>query len=118
MTSCFRNAYRFFHKNAGYIVGEKALCAFRMARAEANASSAGVYYEWTLDDHADASWYEGDPADLGPAEVCTLFSADGEHLASCGGIFGADRQYHRVMEAELALEAGYAEPLAPLALAA
>lgn len=107
------NAYLFFKRHAGYCVGRRSAGALKLARAEQMAREAGVEIVWESDDYADFSfvktWPEGEQKKFWStehfAESCMLRSSDGEALASCGGIIDADRNYRRVMEAELALEA-------------
>ena len=117
-THSFRSAWRFFQRNAGGIVGESALTAMALARAEQTAANLGMRFVWETDHDAEASWldqpgfedakaeYErGDmPCEWARAE---LDDEDGSTtiLASLGGIFGADSNYRRIVEAELALEA-------------
>lgn len=51
--------YRFFKENAGYVVGERAKCAYSLARAEELAESAGLTVNWEWDDYdTDLSWCE------------------------------------------------------------
>jgi hypothetical protein len=103
----------FFRKNAGYATrsGEskakaKTRGAQALARAEAEAAARG----WTVDWEEDPEEWQG--CDERPFEVLTavLRDADGNVLASLGGIGMSgnriqDRAYARVMEAELASEA-------------
>ena len=100
-----RRAFQFFHANAGYIVGRAAECALSLARAEQEASSRGWDYEWKYDELGLQEWYcEGGYV---PEEVlgCILRDEKGNVLASLWGIGDPDRNYRRVVEAELACEA-------------
>lgn len=106
-------AVAFFRKHAGYAVrpGEsktraKTRGAQALARAEAEAEARG----WTVDWEHDPEEWQGDVER--PFEVLTavLRDADGQVLASLGGIGmtgnrKTDRDYGRVIEAELADEA-------------
>jgi hypothetical protein len=110
-----RSDFRFFHANMGGIVGQRAIGAASLARAEAYAEAMGWTCEWQWD---DCSAYDH-CADWGceccknehttqidhQHEVCLLRNADGEVLAVLGGIIDADRDYRRLIEAELASEA-------------
>jgi len=122
-----RQAYQFFKDNAGGIVGESALGAARLARAEealataVNAGVARVLWEW--DDNIDDSWMaereRKQPHEwtrcaivrdvtytrLGAGILNGTTYQHTECLASLHGIVDADRNYMRVIEAELALEA-------------
>lgn len=116
-------AYQFFFKHAGYVVGRRAEGALDMACAERAARDAGIVFVWAPDDDADASFVETwDPkqqkewhASEHYAEWCRVVRPCPEHgadcrhaetLASLSGIWDADATYRRVVEAELALEAG------------
>ena len=108
-----RKAWKFFHRNAGWIVGEQAISAAHLARAEQWALEVGVVYEWVDDDTP----CDGDcdcPNPRPSYEGCILYrdtkcqscgNGEREHLASLWGICGATPEYRRVVEAELALEA-------------
>lgn len=113
-----RRAYQFFKANAGGIVGESALGAAMLARAEealvaaVDAGAVRVLWEWEED--IDDSWMsEREPWEQ-PHEwtrcaivrdiVCDRGHKHVEYLASLGGIVDADASYRRVIEAELAAE--------------
>lgn len=106
--------YKFFKENGGGIVGEQAKSALLLARAE----------EWLHShDELDVIWQYDDDADGGPSdwgwsakdvekwdktehEVEWCHITDGNDvLASLSGIWDATREYRRVVEAELALDA-------------
>lgn len=110
MTNSLRRAYRFFFENAGYIVGQRAVCALQLARAEEYASDNDWEAECVDDDCPDLSWMSDDEREL-PHEVlgCVLKDADGNVLASLWGITDPDVGYMRVVRAELASEALYNE---------
>lgn len=99
-------AYRFFVENAGYIVGQRALCALQLARAEHHANECDWQAEWVGDDCPDLSWMtDAERAQEHEVLGCILRDADGNVLASLWGITDPDSSYMRVVEAELALEA-------------
>ena len=123
--------YRFFKENAGYVVGERAKCAYSLARAEELAESAGLTVNWEWDDYdTDLSWceckgnnatcircgarkYSGrdctslDGHDYHDHEALYAYvKAGGVTLAGLGGIVDAiGTPYQRVVEAELLAEA-------------
>ncbi len=97
-------AYRFFRENAGNIVGESAVCAMRLARAERAAQERGWTFDWQWDDEP----YElGDGESDTPTEVlgCVLRDESGRVLGSLWGIGDPSPAYVRVVQAELASEA-------------
>jgi hypothetical protein len=105
--------WKFFHDNAGCIVGQKAICAASLARAEEYAQAQGWTFEWEgdyVDDGPrDWGWSTADVARWERSEheqqVCILRNAAGLVLGSLCGIWDASREYMRVVEAELASEA-------------
>jgi hypothetical protein len=105
--------FQFFRDNAGYIVGERALGALRLAQAEQYAQVNGWEFEWTNDFDGcigcDCN-SESCPCSTGEFHevyVAVLRDEDGHVLASLGGICQpeSDPAYRRVVNAELALEA-------------
>lgn len=91
-------AYRFFREHAGWLVGFSAVGAVALARAEQAARERGwaCYWEW---DEA--------PADPEFPVGCVLRDDHGRVLGSLWGIEdNAPPWYRRVIEAELALDAG------------
>lgn len=108
-------AVRFFRDNAGYIVGERLKGAAALARAEQYARTLGwevawepedIPYEDCLGDHA--YWCADERRGKKHAHevyYAVLRDASGEVRASLGGIIDPDRNFARVIEAELALEA-------------
>ncbi len=103
-TTIDRNAYQFFRANAGSCVGYNAVGAASLARAEAAAQRMGWQYRW----EADELPYEmGDAETIMPSEVlgCVLTDERGEVLESLWGIGDPDRNYMRLVQAELASEA-------------
>ena len=118
-------AFRFHFKHGGYALGQQAQGALEAARAELEMKRRGVVFSWLPDDMADWSWLEGKDEKgrylfrkayrEGPHEVemcdamipCEDHGTDCPHavtLASMSGIFDADANYRRVVEAELALD--------------
>ena len=105
-------AYRFFVKHSGYVVGRRAIGAMNLARAEAYAKAAGYTVTWEPDFDADLGDHEAwcSAAKQGKcpgheAQMAILCDASGKVRETLGGIIEADRDYHRVVEAEMALEA-------------
>lgn len=105
----FVEAYRFFRKHAGYIVGHRAECAFALATAEQRARAIGLTVVWDLDPEPYQSGGDHDPR---PPIVACAHIPDVEPqryaaLAALGGIGLTSWQdnYVRVAEAELAAEA-------------
>lgn len=95
--------YRFFYENAGYIVGERALCAYRLAKAEARAEKEGLAVEW----EDDIESWQGDCEPPAIHACAFVRLSERDYLASLGGI-GLNSwrdDYVRVVEAELLSEA-------------
>ncbi len=104
-----QQAYLFFLRNAGYSYDPKtetkqagrSRCARQLAKAERDAAALGFTFEWQEDDIFASHGHDEHP---NTCEVC--FCLDGDKvLASLGCIDDATREYRRVIEAELALEA-------------
>jgi len=110
---------KFFYKHAGYSFDTnteskrqgKERCARRLARAERYAKRQDWHYEWTEDidgcigcdcGSADCACSTGTAHEV---LVCVLRDSDDHVLGSLGSICEATREYGRVIEAELALEA-------------
>lgn len=109
----------FFYQNAGYSYDPKKetaeqgriRCAEELAKAEAEASERGWSFEWPWDESgcsgcdcgsADCPYSSGSEHEtLG----CVLKDENGKTLESLWGICSPTRNYGRVVEAELALEA-------------
>lgn len=98
-----RRAVNFFREHAGYVVGRKMAGALDLARAERWAASEGVIFEWSADDDADLSWMTEKERDEPHEVLCCMASLDGARASLCG-IVDPDRNYQRVIEAELASE--------------
>ena len=96
--------------NAGYVVGQRALGAAALARAEDRASYEGVRFEWETDWDTDLGdheyWCSDAQRGIDHAHECYTVRArvDDEVLASIGGVIEPSTAYARVIEAELALE--------------
>jgi hypothetical protein len=133
MTPELIEAYRFHKEHAGYSTPPgRAACALEYARAEIAARNLGWHTLWaddewgpdSLGDHAywcatqrrvDAGYdtdgertfvYSGRYECDHEITYATLYGPhDPLPLASLGGIIDADRDYRRVVGAELALEA-------------
>lgn len=100
----------FFKKHAGGRVGHASEGALELARAEQYANDHGWKVVWATDDDADWSWldqpgFEKERAKEHDVLKAYLHDKDTNVLASLGGIFDPDKNYMRVIEAELALEA-------------
>lgn len=109
------DAQRFFYEHAGWGYHPdretpeqgRVRGARRLAEAEAWAKREGLSWRWEEDEDAVDS--EGEWADW-PCYWAALRDADGEILASLGGVMFADKgdetsdPYARVVTAELALE--------------
>ncbi len=105
-------AFRFFRDAAGGIVGERAIGAMALAKAERTFNRRDdVRTVWAPEECPDLSWMS-DEERARPHEVvtCRLERRCGscgawECIASLGGIVDPDADFVRVIEAELALEA-------------
>jgi hypothetical protein len=104
------DAVAFFWEHAGYCVGRRVAGACSLARAEETAADEGWAFGW-FDDEPAEDWDDDARAyRLHPAESCYVRGDTGEPdagriLGSLHGIIGADANYRRVIEAELAAEA-------------
>lgn len=118
--------YQFFKAQAGYSYDPKTETAIEgqrktaraLAQAEARAKRLNYSYEWSIDEFSSSADWIDDNEDGGrngnPWQVwaCVLRNEAGVILQSlCGIDFGRDGEpwgqpYKRVVEAELALEAG------------
>ena len=106
-----RKAFRFFFDHAGYVVGERALCAAILARAESEVANSPDYrFRWEADQDADMSFMTDREREQDHfAEGCILERRCGEcgeweHMESLWGIIDADPAYRRVVQAELAAQ--------------
>ncbi len=106
-----RKAWKFFLQHAGYATPPgPAQCALDLARAEAWAKAEGLVFVWENDPHADDSWMDdAQRQQEHTAEGCTVYRLCGEcgeisgtPLNGLYGIFDANSNYRRVVEAELA----------------
>lgn len=118
-TTAHAAAVKFFYKHAGssYMPGKetpaqgKRRGAKRLAHAEAAAKRRGWEVEWDHEQSPDLSWADEEQReDIEEVLDAVLKDEHGHVLASLGNItFGRDsmanRNYRRVVEAELALEA-------------
>jgi hypothetical protein len=111
-------AEQFFYDNGGYSYDAKVeteeqghiRSAIAMASAEEWAMDNGYFFDWINDDNGcsgcgcesdDCSCSSGEPHEtLG----CIMRSDENDHAQSLWGICGADANYRRVVEAELAME--------------
>lgn len=113
-TKQLREAFRFHLQHAGYIVGQRAACALRLAKAEQTARDLNLVVRWEEEDD-----FEPDVDDDGwtlrkvragelewlRAYVPDPMGIERYALASLGGIscYPGD-PYRRVVEAELLSE--------------
>jgi hypothetical protein len=120
--------YRFMHEYAGYGYRPsietpeqgRVRVALELARAEYAASKRGAFVQWATDSYPDTSWMDDETrAEFDAGETvmmdAVLYDEQGAPRASLSGIhlctpWMAD-PYRRVVEAELALEAGICHPL-------
>ena len=107
-----RKAFRFFFGNAGYVVGERALCAAALTRAEERYErDPNVRFRWEPDEGADLSWMEPEEASkVNEVFGCTMETRCGscgqwQHAESLWGVVDPDKAYMRVVQAELAAQA-------------
>jgi hypothetical protein len=120
VTGVLLAAYRVMHAESGYVVGERAASALRLARAslalEEAIDDGTARVRWESEEDGDLSW--ADKATLARLEsgyyshdVCLLETCC-EHgrwsvVASLGGIVhDGSPGYMQTVEAELAMEAG------------
>jgi hypothetical protein len=99
-----RNDWKFFLDHAGYCTPPgRVVCAKEYAECERLASDLGYTFEWEWD---DLPWDPGDMAGPPPKEVlgCVMKDPKGREVESLWGIGDPDRNYRRVVEAELASE--------------
>lgn len=125
--NALKEATEFFYKHAGYSCDlsietckqARRRGAMVLAKAERDAASLGITFDWEQDRDPDVSWMGAEQNRQyrdGVAEmlVCTARDRNGKVVASLGGVHvltGTDKEradaraYMRVVEAELALEA-------------
>ena len=109
----FVERYKAFHGKTGGIVGQAAVSAHELAKAESWAQSHGIEFDWTQDDITNRDFTdEGEEYYLWRV---LARNDDGNVVGSLGGVdFGEGkdpwsnkdtRAYKRQVEAEIALEA-------------
>jgi hypothetical protein len=107
-----RAAWRFFHRMNGAVVGQSAVVAAELARAEAwlraECDADRVRIMWDHDEDPDLSWLEPGET-VSEVLVCAILrlcpdTGDWHCVASLCGITDPDRDYGRLVEAELASE--------------
>lgn len=112
--SAFRSAFRFFSTFSG-AVGEHAKQGIKLARAERDGANYGYRASWVDDTDAhpltDISPECMTPKDKArfecgdfTSEGCVILDSDGRVVNSLWGIFDADPDYRRYVEAELLSE--------------
>lgn len=98
---------KFYYDNAGYSYDPanetaeqgRERCARELARAEVYGT---IHEGWEVEWADDCACSTGVPHET---LICVVRDTEGNMLASCGGICEPSREYRRVMEAELMLEA-------------
>lgn len=101
VSSDLKRRYEFF-RSQGY--GSQT--AISLARAEKAAEERGWECEWEHDEDPDLSWAdEQQLAEIREVLTCVLKDEDGQVLDALGGISDPSREYSRVVEAEMALNA-------------
>ena len=108
MDSQLRKSYRFFHENAGYIVGQKAMGALQLAKAERDLFDCyGWSWQTEPDYSPDLSWMS-DEERRQEHEVIGLVLVDPDgkprYEHSLWGIVDPTNDYLRVEAANLAFE--------------
>lgn len=107
------NDERFFYDNAGYSHDPKTQTeeqghvetAQALARAELFAVENGWIFTWELDPHADPNDWDGEGPMGEEAWGCILTVPGDSRTESLWSIWDPTREYQRVVQAELALEA-------------
>lgn len=110
-----KKIYQFMRKNGGYVVGENAIGALRIARAAAMAEDIGLEVKWESEP-GDWMDFAGDPEEEyrrkfenGEWRCCVAYVQDdaGNTLASLGGIVltNHSNDYEQCVEYELLAEA-------------
>lgn len=104
-------AFRFFLENAGYATPPgRAACALNLMRAEREAHERGWVVLWQAESEdcgCEDGPHESEFAALyHPSQLDSIGEPKRRQapLASVGAVCGADRNYRRVIEAELAAE--------------
>lgn len=103
------SAIQFFFEHAGYSTppGRKTV-AKQLARAECEASKRGWEGEWDPDEDPDLSWMTPEERRQPHEVYCVGLRGSPGDLLVAGpicGVVSPDRNYRRVLEAELADEA-------------
>lgn len=119
MATTLKDRFRFFQKHAGYIVGKRAECAMRLARAEEKAETVGLTVVWEWEEIPWEPCHEGEtpPANWLCGLVYKKEDVDEYHGTvknsratsyACLGCVGVDSMrdpYLRVCAAEMLAEA-------------
>jgi hypothetical protein len=95
-----RKRWQFHFANGGGIVGERALCAMRAARAEIWAEHNGVVFEWLFDSSQPYEDALGDHAYWCSAErrERSGYDANGDHIRGYHPQITRSRHEHAVEE--------------------
>jgi hypothetical protein len=114
MATILKGAAAFFYDNAGYSWDDtretpeqgKVRTAEKLAAAERFALDQDWYFEWDIDKDAHLDRPSGIIQPEDKAYYCELWDSAGDNLLQClCGIWEPTREYRRVVQAELALEA-------------
>lgn len=113
MSKTLTKSETFFYDNAGFSYDPrtetedqgKIRCAKSLAEAEQDAELVGIEFEWNYDDNADYSWMDEEEKQKDHCvEYCLAKNPLTKETTALCGIFDADANYRRVVEAELASE--------------
>lgn len=111
------NQQRFFYRNAGWSYNPQTETkrqgrergARQLAKAETNAAKAGVTFEWVGDECIGCDCSSDTCAcctgEAHASMCCIARDAAGHVIGSLGSICEPSREYRRVVEAEVAMEA-------------
>lgn len=114
MQTLNREAFDFFHRNSGCIVGERALGAAALARAEQWGNDVDIDLALEPDLDPDLSWMDQEERARDHECYCAFLAYDGKLLPfSVGGVVDPDSEDLRLLRAELlteAMEAGLVFP--------
>jgi hypothetical protein len=107
--------FQFFRDHAGYVVGRRTMGAIELARAERGLCESDLEFVTMPESDVDDSWMSDQERELDHEWItaaivrpCAEHGIDCRHteyIAALGNICDADRDYIRVLRAELALQA-------------
>lgn len=106
MQTLDREAFEFFHRAASYVVGERALGAATLARAEQWGDDLDIELALEPDWDPDLSWMDEEERARDHECYDAFLSYDGKLLPfSVGGVVDPDADFLRLLRAELLTEA-------------